>query len=191
VTLLADITRLCGSKPCDGSHEHIASCRDLERAWDTCERGDHLLWVAGRLDVDRRKIVMAACRCARLVLHLAAGPEAGVAVLTAERWCRGEATVPEVRAAADAAAAAYAAAAADAADAAYAAAAAAAYAAAYAAADAAAAAAAAYAAADAAAAAAAYAAAARQATHRHCAARVREVIPWSVIANAIKRKGIS
>ena len=158
MTLLADITRLCGSKPCDGSHEHIASCRDLERAWNTCERGDHLLWVAGRLDVDRRKIVMAACRCARLVLHLAAGPEAGVAVLTAERWCRGEATVPEVRAAADAATAA---------------------------------AAAAYAAADAAAADAAAADAARQATHRHCAARVREVIPWSVIANAIKRKGIS
>jgi hypothetical protein len=145
---------------------------DRQSAWVGCKRGDHMLWLLGRLsgppDSDSRKaVVVCACECARLAL-----PQYEVrhpddrrprnAIETAERHCKGRATLKEVTAAADAA---YAAASA----AAYAAAAAAAYAAAYAAAAYAYAAYAAYAADD--------AAAARSERLAECADIVRKHFP--------------
>ena len=135
-------------------------------AWETCKRGDWLLWIAGKLDIDRKKLVLAACACARAALKYVPEGEdrPRIAIETVEAWTRGEATIKQVRTAADAAdAAAYAA---DAAS--YAA-----YAAADAAADAAYA--AAYAAADA-----AYAA-----SHKEMADIVRKIIPFSIIKQAI------
>lgn len=98
--------------------------RTLAEAWEQSERGDWLLWLAAKAGVDRRRLVLAACACARLALvHVPPGEERPrVAIETAEAWCRGEATIEEVRKAsrnADAAYAAYVAADA-AADAAYA-----------------------------------------------------------------------
>jgi hypothetical protein len=176
---------------CEDGREWAASKTPAD-AWAACPRGDWLLWWAARAGVDRRRIVLAACACARLALpHVAAGEERPLmAIETAERWARGEAgiTLAEVRAAADAAAyaatyaaayaATYAAAAADAA--AYAATYAAADAAAYAAADAAAA----YAAADAAA---AYADDWRQKRAEvlaQCSDLVRAQIPWAEVEAA-------
>ena len=108
--------------------------KSLRCAYHTCQRGDWMLWMAARLEVDRKLIVRAACDCARLAWELQ--DTAGhAAIETAEAWCHGEATIEQVQAAAYAAFAADAAADAYAAAAAYAAAyAAAAYAAAYAAA---------------------------------------------------------
>ena len=145
-------------------HQQCAAC---EASGDACERGDWMLWYLGKVDVNRRRLVLAACNCARLALpHIRAGEQRPrLAIETAERWARGDATVTlaEVRAAADAA---YAYAdAADAADAAYAYAA---YAYAAAAADTADA---AYAAAD------AYAAAARRQVLVQYARRVHEHFP--------------
>jgi len=87
-----------------------------EVAWEACARPGWLLWLAGCLTTDPRPIVLAACACARTVLHLvAAGDERPrIAIGTAEDWCRGEsvdgaADAAAVHAAADAAyAAAYA-----------------------------------------------------------------------------------
>ena len=92
---------------------------NIETAWRTCERGD---WMIGLLrksgkDIDRKVWVRIACKCARLVLHLAKSDEAKRAIETAEAWLDGKATEIECRAAAEAADAAYAY---DAADAAYA-----------------------------------------------------------------------
>jgi hypothetical protein len=190
---------------------------DAETAWRRCPRGDWLLWVAARLDIDRKLLVRAACACARTALsHVPAGEERPrIAIETAEAWARGEATLDDVRRAAryasNAAAAAYAAtAAADAAhaatadDAAHAADAAADAAAAYAAAAAAAYAdaaahAAAYADDDAHAAAHAAATAAADARAAAYAARraaslarsadiVREIIPWEAMAAKLEDK---
>jgi len=151
--------------PCAEALTWLKTQPDAQTAWNESERGDWMLYHAGKLAGEpgsdaRRPLVLAACECARLVLpHVKAGENRPLlAIETAERWARGETNAPtlqEVRHAtyaADAAAAAtYAAyAAADAADAADAAAAAAA--ATYAADAAAAAAAATYAAAAAAAA---------------------------------------
>jgi hypothetical protein len=131
---------------CDEAIEFAENYPDLPSAYAVCVRPDWLFWLAGRTDISHQQIVIAACACARTALPYAQGPESLTAIETAEAWCRGEATIEQVRAAADAAraapaaapahaahaarAAAYAAAAADAAAAAYAAARAAAYAAA-------------------------------------------------------------
>jgi hypothetical protein len=167
---------------------------DAETAWRRCPRGDWLLWVAARLDIDRKRLVRAACACARTALsHVPAGEERPrIAIETAEAWARGEATLDDVRRAVQAASAAV-----FAANAAYAvfgavAFAADAYAAAAAyAANAANAAYAAFAAASAAFAA-AYAAAAADATRSASLARsaeiVREIIPWEAMAVAIEAR---
>jgi hypothetical protein len=147
------------------------------RIWSDCPRGDWMLWLAAKRGVDRKLVVTAVCKCARLALkHVPAGETRPLkAIEAAEAWVRGEATIEQVRAAADAADAAYAAYAADAAYAAYAA---------YAAA------AAAYAAYAAAAAAAAYADAdadadareqAREKMWEECAVLVREVISFDLL----------
>ena len=161
---------------CPPSLEWLKS-RTLAEAWEQCERGDWLLWLAAKAGVDRKRLVMAACACARLALvHVPAGEQRPrIAIETAEAWCRGEATIEQVkearRNAADAAAA-YAAA-----DAAYAAAAAAyaAYAYAYAA----------YAAADAAYAAADAAADSRAAALKEAAELVRGLISCAEVEAAI------
>lgn len=85
--------------------------RDLATAWRECARGDWMLWLAARAGVDRRLVVEAACDCAEAALvHVPAGENRPrVAIETARRWSRGEATVEEVRRAAADAADAYAA----------------------------------------------------------------------------------
>ena len=80
--------------------------KSLRCAYHTCQRGDWMLWMAARLEVDRKLIVRAACDCARLAWELQ--DTAGhAAIETAEAWCHGEATIEQVRAAASAAYAAY------------------------------------------------------------------------------------
>jgi hypothetical protein len=176
----------------------------LKDAWQNCERGDWMLWLVGKLSgksgsLARKKLVLAACQCARLSLKYVKKGEIRPlkAIETAEAWAREDegVSLQDVRAA-DAAYAAYAAYAAAyaayadaAAYAAYAAAAYAAYAAAAYAAYAAyaddAAAYAAYAAADDAAAYAAYAddaaAYARISVLKECADIVRKFYPEAPI----------
>lgn len=85
-------------------------------AWATCERGDWMLWLLGKWcdsDVQHRRIVLAACDCARLSLkYVEPGEERPLrAIETAERWARGGDDAPslaEVRSASIAAAASYA-----------------------------------------------------------------------------------
>jgi len=198
---------------CEDAIAWAATQPTPEAAWRTCDRGDWMLFAAGKSGAygepwseQRKPLVLAACACARLALPHTKDERVLACIEAAERWCRDEATVSEVCLARHAAAAAHAADAdADAysaANAAYAAAdaySAAAYAAvaAYAAANAANAAAyAAYAAAAAADAAyahaayaAAYAAAADAARFRvlaECADIVRRMLPMPVLAGATK-----
>ena len=82
---------------------------DYATAWAACDRGDWLIWLAMRLarTLDERKpVILAACACVRPVLrHVPAGENRPrIAIETAERWCRGEATIEEVSRAAIAAA---------------------------------------------------------------------------------------
>jgi len=88
---------------------HEAEGKSMRRVWDSCERGDWLLWLSAKLRIDRKLIVLAACDCARTALRFVPAGETRPreAIETAEAWCRGEATINQVR---DAAHAAYAAA---------------------------------------------------------------------------------
>ena len=133
--------------PADACTEAVEWARtqpDYATAWAVCERGDWLLWLIGRLSgppdsESRRRLVGAAADCEALALPIFEARYPGdtrprVAIETARRYARGEATAEECGTAAayaayayaayayaaDAAAAAAAADAADAADAAYA-----------------------------------------------------------------------
>jgi len=155
--------------------------RELESAWNECERGDWMLWIAAKAGIDRKLVVLAACDCAETALQYVPEGEdrPRIAIETARRWAAGECELSEVRRAADAADAADAAAAAAATYAAAADAAAATYAAA--------AAAAAYAAAAYAAAYAAAAAYGRHTTRKLCAEIVRKTIPFADLHAALSQ----
>jgi hypothetical protein len=178
---------------CSDAVEWIKTQKNPTEAWQNCERGDWMLWLAKKLNVDDKKLTMAKAMCAKQVEHLMKDQRSKDALQACFDYVNGKITREQLNAADAAYAAAYAAyAAADAAayaaayaaaDAAYAAAAAAADAAAYAA-DAAAA-DAAYAAAyaaDAAADAAAYAAAARENSLRKSAYICREYLTDEVLS---------
>ena len=114
---------LSNYKPCREAADWYNG-QDSEEAWLACSRGDWLLWAAGKLNVDRKLLVAAACDCAELAIPFAgkAKPVAEKTLAVTRLWLEGKATREEVRAAANAAYAAYAAATNAAADAAYAAA---------------------------------------------------------------------
>jgi hypothetical protein len=75
----------------------------LRAWWDDTERGDWMLWAAGRAGVDYRLVVSAAVDCARMVFeHLDADtrPVAEQAVAAVEQWCAGRIGAAECRSAA-------------------------------------------------------------------------------------------
>jgi hypothetical protein len=88
-----------------------AKGKSLSEVWEQCERGDWLLWLCGRMaDKEgwptRKEVVLAACACAEPALkYVKAGEDRPrIAIETARKWVRGEATLEEVRTAAYAAA---------------------------------------------------------------------------------------
>jgi len=97
---------------CGDAIGYARSKPDAESAWRDCERGDWLLWIAASLGVDRNAVVLAVCDCVEMASF--PWPEGDDrprrAIETARAWIRGEASIDEVRAAANAANAANAAA---------------------------------------------------------------------------------
>ena len=85
--------------------------KTLHVVWKTCQRGDWLLWLAGKMAdkrgwPTRKQIVLAACVCAETALkYVPKGEERPKkAIQTARAWAKGKATIEEVWAAADGAA---------------------------------------------------------------------------------------
>lgn len=79
----------------------------LGEAWTICKRADWMLWLAGKMSDEsgwstRKEVVLAACACARTSLRFIKKTETRplVAIETAERWARGEATFEEASSAA-------------------------------------------------------------------------------------------
>src|SRR5580704_11363598 len=87
---------------CSNSVKWASNYTSNEQAWADCERGDWMLWIAGRLSKDRKQVVLAACACARLSLKYASKGEERprIAIETAEAWCGNGATLAQVKAAA-------------------------------------------------------------------------------------------
>jgi hypothetical protein len=90
---------------CAEAIEWAESQPDAATAWAACERGDWLLWLAAKAHLDRKRLVQAACACARQALDYIPDGEdrPRLAIETAEAWARGEATIEELRKAAGAA----------------------------------------------------------------------------------------
>ena len=93
--------------PCTDAWEWASRHDTIQAAWDACERGDWMLWYLERCGVDRPRLVLTACACARLGLpHVAAGATRPLrAIETAERWARGDADVTRAQVSAAASAA--------------------------------------------------------------------------------------
>ena len=104
---ISDILTSMGA--CCEAVEWSRQFKSRQKAWDACERGDHLLWILGRTVTNgsqqHRAVVLAACKCARLSLkHVTKGETRPLAAIqTAEWWCRGKASIEDVRTAAYAA----------------------------------------------------------------------------------------
>ena len=87
---------------CGEARDWVAS--EIERGssiadmWDRCPRGDWLLWLAGNAGVERKRLVLAACACARLALPYTTDPRVLRCIETTEAWTRGDATIEQVRA---------------------------------------------------------------------------------------------
>jgi hypothetical protein len=79
--------------------------RDLKTAWHECERGEWMLWFAGRLNIDLKLLVAAACDCAEPALKYTTNPRVAECLAMTRRWCVGQATIEELNTAANAAAA--------------------------------------------------------------------------------------
>ena len=122
-------TKLMNLNACSSAVEYVKTQKSAVLAWQNCERGDWMLWIAKKLNVDDKKFTMAKAMCAKQIEHLMQDQRSKDALQACFDYVNGKITREQLNAAA--AAAAYAA---DAAAAAYAAADAAAYAAAYAAA---------------------------------------------------------
>src|SRR3990172_9939715 len=86
--------------------------KSLAIAWQNCERGDWLLWLLAVKEADHRKIVLAACQCARLALRFVPPGEDRPlrAIEAAEKWAESPIGATEAAEAARAAEAAEAAA---------------------------------------------------------------------------------
>jgi hypothetical protein len=68
----------------------------FEDAWNACPRGDWMLWIAGRLEIDRRIFILAKSRYARTVIHLMKDKRSRDAVEVSEQYGLGKATKEEL-----------------------------------------------------------------------------------------------
>ena len=82
--------------------------KDLKEVINTCHRGDWLLWLAKRVDVEIRPLTLACGKCAETVIHLMKDDRSKEAVKAAISFGEGKISEEELNAAADAAYAAYA-----------------------------------------------------------------------------------
>jgi hypothetical protein len=97
-------------KACSDAIEWVGDM-SLKEAWNKCERGDWMLWLAFIMKdklgwSDIKQITLAKVKCARLVQHLMKDERSLKALDIAEKWAKNEATDKELKAAAAAAAAA-------------------------------------------------------------------------------------
>lgn len=73
-----------------------AENKPIEEIINTCHRGDWLLWLARKLDVDFQKLTLARGLCANTVRHLMKDERSIKAVDTAIAFGKGEVTQEEL-----------------------------------------------------------------------------------------------
>lgn len=56
--------------PCEEAMDFRNKYTSFEDAWNNCPRGDWMLWIAKRLEVDLKILTRAKAKCALTVRHL-------------------------------------------------------------------------------------------------------------------------
>ena len=76
--------------PCEEGLEYYNRFSTFEEAWNACDRGDRMLWIAVKLKVDDRVLTRAAALCANTVRHLMKDERSTDAVDAALRYADDE-----------------------------------------------------------------------------------------------------
>lgn len=82
--------------PCDAAIEFRSQYKTFEDAWMNCPRGDWMLWIAGKLEVDLRVLTKAKALCALTVKHLMKDERSIRACEVALRFADGQASREEL-----------------------------------------------------------------------------------------------
>ena len=81
---------------CRAAVEYRKQFDTFEQAWNACERGDWMLWIASKAGVDKRTLTLAKGLCAETVIHLMKDKRSVKAVQTTITYGKGEATDQEL-----------------------------------------------------------------------------------------------
>jgi len=65
-----ETTKLEKLNACIEAIDYVKFQKSIILAWQNCERGDWMLWLAKKLNVDDKKLTMAKAMCAKQVEHL-------------------------------------------------------------------------------------------------------------------------
>lgn len=76
--------------PCRDGVDFRKRFKTFEEAWNACERGDWMLWIAAKLEVDIRILTLAKGLCANTVKHLMKDKRSTAAVDAAIAFGSGE-----------------------------------------------------------------------------------------------------
>jgi len=79
---------------CREAIQYVSGCKTADEAWENCERGDWMLWMAGSLSgkpwsKKRKILVLASCECARLAWDKMP-TKSKDCILLFENWAEGE-----------------------------------------------------------------------------------------------------
>jgi len=99
-------TKLEKINACNEAIRWVATQKNYEEAWQNCEHGDWMLWLAQQLHIDNYKLTLAKGLTAKLVIHLMKDERSINAVNIAIKYGNHQATDEELKIAANAVAAA-------------------------------------------------------------------------------------
>lgn len=93
--------------PCIDAIRYYENYDSFEQAWQDCQRGDWMIWIAFKLKVDKKLLFKAKALCAKTVEHLMKDQRSKDAVQAALDYADGKITEKQLKVFACAAADAY------------------------------------------------------------------------------------
>ena len=90
-------------EPCFKAVEFRKQYDTFKEAWEACPRGDWMLWIAEKLELDKRLLVLTSAHCANTVRHLMEDERSTRCVDVCIAYGEGKATEEELTTARDAA----------------------------------------------------------------------------------------
>ena len=65
-----ETTELEKTGACKEAIFYVRTQKNYEEAWNNCPRGDWMLWIAAKLQIDKRLLTLTKGKCAATVLRL-------------------------------------------------------------------------------------------------------------------------